>query len=140
MGVDQLAQQHRLLDGREGPRHRARQHLRQRLAQRVIPALHQCRVAPQSRERRHAPVAVDEHQRSTAGLGRGDAGHPLPVLLYRMGQSVHGRPVHDARTRKAQLQAVQIDLRRRPLPKRARAHLHDAWWRHSGAFKVIGHA
>ena len=90
MGIDQFAQQQRLLDGRELARTRACEHLCQRLVHRAAPALNLRRVATQPRERGHAPVAVNEHQASVFGIARGNAFHQLPALLDRVGQPLHG--------------------------------------------------
>jgi hypothetical protein len=113
MGVDQLAQQQRFLDGHERARTRACEHLRQRLTDRAAPALHLRGVAAQSPQRGHAPVAVDEHQANVRGLAGGNALHQLTVGLDRIGQALHGRRIADARGGEAQLQAVQIELHRR---------------------------
>lgn len=138
MAVDQLAQHQRLLDRGERARHRARQHLCQRLAHRAIPALHQRRIAPQPRERVHAPIAVDEHQCATPGLLRSNACHQLPIRVYRIGQPLHGARIHDAHGREAQLQAVQVD--RLGHARHERASLRHAKCRRCSGFRVIGHA
>ena len=67
-------------------------------------------VATEPAQRAHAPVAVDQHQCGVAGLLRGNARHQLPILVHRVGQSLHRQSIHDAHWRKAQFQAVQIDL------------------------------
>ena len=110
VGVDQLAQQHRLLDGDERARARACQHLCQRLADRAAPALHGRCVATQSPQRSHASVAVDEDQAEVLGLPDGHAFHQLTVLLDRIGQSLHRRRIRDAHGREAQIQAMQVQL------------------------------
>jgi hypothetical protein len=114
MRVDQLAQQHCFLDRSERSRARAREHLGQRLAHRAAPALHLRRVAPESPQRGHTPVAVDENRANVRGLAGGNALHQLTVLLDRIGQALHGRRIADARGGEAQLQAVQIELHRQP--------------------------
>ena len=93
--VNQLAQQQRLLDRREGPALAARQHAEQGLGQAARPALDPRGVAAEAAQRRDTPIAIDQDQAVTAaiglrlGIGHRNARHKLATALDRAGDPLH---------------------------------------------------
>ena len=87
-----------------------RQHLSQRSAHRAVPALHQRCVHSQTPERPNTPVPVYENQRAFWLPRRSNTRHHLASLLNRVGQSLHGRRIHNAGSLKSQFHSVQIHL------------------------------
>ncbi len=115
--VNQLAQQQRLLDRREGPALAARQHAEQGLGQAARPALDPRGVAAEAAQRRDTPIAIDQDQAVTAaiglrlGIGHRNARHKLATALDRAGDPLHRARLDQAGARKAQLQAMQIKIK-----------------------------
>jgi len=114
--LQELAQQQRLFDRIEPPGLRARQGLQQPLRQLAPPHLNLCGIPPQTLQRRHASIAINQHPalpQCTGLLLKGrhrHAGNELSALLDGLRQTLHRARFRQSRLSKPQLQAVQIDF------------------------------
>jgi hypothetical protein len=109
LAVHQFAQQQRFLEHRQRSSLGARQHRQQGLRELTRPRLDAGGVAPQAAQRRHTPIAVDQHQAFVAVRHR-DARNELAATLDRGGQTFDRPWLGQPHRRKAQVQAVQVDL------------------------------
>jgi len=109
LAVHQFAQQQRFFEYRERAPLGACHHLEQGLRELARPWLDAGGVAPEAAQRRHASVAVDQHQAFVA-LGYHDARNELTATLDRGGQTFDRAWLDQPHGCKAQIQAVQIDV------------------------------
>ena len=109
LAVHQFAQQQRFFEHRQRAPLGAPHHPEQGLRKLARPRLDAGGVAPQAAQRRHAPIAVDQHQPFVAVRHR-DARGELAATLDRGGQPFDRAWLGQPHRRKAQVQAVQIDF------------------------------
>lgn len=114
--LQQLPQQQRLFDRIQPSCLCARQGLQQPVCQLTLPYLHLRRIPTQALQRRHAPIAVDQHptlaQRwRLRATGRyRHAGNELSALLDRLRQALNRARLGQTRLGKPQLQPMQINF------------------------------
>jgi len=109
LAVHQFAQQQRFFERRPLTPLCAGHHLQQGLRELARPRLDASRVVPQAAQCRHTPIAVDQYQ-AFAALRHRDAGNELTAMRDRGGQPFDRAWLDQPHRRKAQIQAVQIDL------------------------------